>query len=218
MKKIEITKEQNEIIEKHLYDKTLSELSTMTGLNVHKIKRLKKVLFNNFVLPDGFVEIPFDKKYACNNIGTIINIRTGRIISSSVNKKGYLQICLSKKKVYSIHRIVAICFIPTEDFFLEVNHKDGNKMNNSYLNLEWVTKLDNIAHAVANDLWKTDNQKAAARGENNTQNVLSESDVLLIRELYSNGLKPRAIWEKFSNKISRTTIYDIINRKSWNHI
>lgn len=42
MKKIEITKEQNEIIEKHLYDKTLSELSTMTGLNVHKIKRLKK--------------------------------------------------------------------------------------------------------------------------------------------------------------------------------
>ena len=91
-------------------------------------------------------------------------------------------------------------------------------MNNSYLNLEWVNKLDNIAHAVANDLWKTDNQKAAARGENNTQNVLSESDVLLIRELYSNGLKPRAIWEKFSNKISRTTIYDIINRKSWNHI
>ena len=85
-------------------------------------------------------------------------------------------------------------------------------------NLEWCTKLENIAHAVANNLWKTDNQKAAATGERNTQNVLLESEVLLIRELYSSGLTPRTIWKKFSNKISRTTIYDIIKGRSWIHI
>ena len=90
MKKIEITEEQKLIIEKNLYTKTLEELSSMTGLNIHKIKRVRKVFFDNFVLPYGFVQIPFDKKYACNNIGTIINIRTGRIISSSINKIGLL--------------------------------------------------------------------------------------------------------------------------------
>lgn len=218
MKKIEVTKEENDIIKKHLYDKTLEELVFMTGLNIHKIKRVRKVFFDNFVLPDNFVIIPFDRNYACNNNGIIINVRTGRMLSASYNKKGYLQICLSEKKVYLIHRIVAICFLPNDDFSLEVNHIDGNKTNNSVSNLEWCTKTENIAHAVANNLWKTDKQKAAAIGERNTQNVLSESEVLLIREIHNNGYTPRAIWEKFSNKISRTTVYDIINRKSWNHI
>lgn len=218
MKKIEITKEQNDIIKEHLHDMTLEELSIKTGLNVHKIKRVRKIFFDNFVLPNDFIEISFDKNYACNNSGIIINCRTGRRISSTINRKGYLQVCLSNRKTYAIHRIVAICFLPNSDLSLEVNHKDGNKLNNSVSNLEWCTKSDNIAHAVANDLWKTDKQKAAAIGERNTQNVLSESEVLLIRELHNDGYTPRAIWEKFSNKISRTTVYDIINRKSWNHI
>ena len=218
MKKNIITEEQNNIIKNHLYDKTLKELSILTGLNIHKIKRVRKIYFDNIFLPNNFVMIHFDKKYACSNTGTIINIRTGRIISPSPNKKGYLQVCLSNKKVYTIHRVVAICFLPNEDLSLEVNHKDGNKLNNNVENLEWCTKLENIAHAVANNLWKTDNQKAAATGERNTQNVLLESEVLLIRELYSNGLTPCTIWKKFSNKISRTTIYDIIKRRSWIHI
>lgn len=218
MKKNMITEEQNNIIKEHLYDMTLEELSIITGLNIHKIKRVRKIFFDNFVLPGNFVKIPFDCNYASDNTGIIINCKTGRKISPSINKRGYLQICLSNKKVYKIHRIVAICFIPNENLSLEVNHKDGNKLNNNVTNLEWCTKLENIAHAVANNLWKTDNQKAAATGERNTQNILLESEVLLIRELYSSGLTPRTIWKKFSNKISRTTIYDIIKRKSWVHI
>lgn len=218
MKKIEITKIQNNIIKKHLYDKTLEELAFMIGLNIHKIKRVRNRSIDSIILPDNFAIIPFDKNYACSNTGLIMNIRTGRIISSNINKKGYLQVCLSNKKVYTVHRIVAICFLPNEDLSLEVNHIDGNKLNNYTANLEWCTKLENIAHAVANDLWKTDKQKIAATGENNTQNVLLESEVLLIRELYSNEWKPSVIWQKFSNKISRTTIYDIVKGRSWNHI
>ena len=49
----------------------------------------------------------------------------------------------------AVHRIVAECFCekPTGVGKVEVNHKDGNKLNNHYTNLEWVTHLDNVRHA-----------------------------------------------------------------------
>jgi hypothetical protein len=63
------------------------------------------------------------------------------------NKKGYLYFrCLSKS--YLVHRIVAECFIPNPDNKITVNHKDGNKLNNSVLNLEWATPEENSLHAV----------------------------------------------------------------------
>jgi hypothetical protein len=61
----------------------------------------------------------------------------------------YKKVCLSKngsEKPISIHRLVAIHFIPNPDNKPYVNHKDGNRMNNSVENLEWVTSLENLSH------------------------------------------------------------------------
>lgn len=51
-----------------------------------------------------------------------------------------------KRKSLLIHRLVALTFIPNPDNKLEVNHIDGNKHNNFYLNLEWCTKSENQKH------------------------------------------------------------------------
>jgi len=63
---------------------------------------------------------------------------------------------LTKNKQYTkyIHRLVAIAFIPNTYNKLEVNHIDGNTMNNDVSNLEWCTRTENANHSWKNGLQK----------------------------------------------------------------
>lgn len=91
-----------------------------------------------------------DYHYAVNEKGEVINTRTGRIVKPHLNRpNGYLQIRLSVNGVvkhYSVHRLVATYFIDNPENKPEVNHKDGNHLNNSVENLEWATHKENINH------------------------------------------------------------------------
>lgn len=82
-------------------------------------------------------------------------IQKGRILKTSVSSKGYLQCSLSleKKRFHTgVHRLVAIAFIENPNNLPQVNHKDGNKLNNNDWNLEWCTNSENQIHAVENGL------------------------------------------------------------------
>lgn len=90
-----------------------------------------------------------DSEYHVSNQG---RVRHGsRVLSGSVHNDKYVFVTLHGKQ-HPIHRLVAEVFIPNPERKPEVNHMDGNKMNNAANNLEWVTTSENQMHAVENNL------------------------------------------------------------------
>ena len=188
------------------------------NLNKDQVKRAKRVIFsiyeNNIV--DGFTKVKSLENYCINDHGLILNIRTRGMIIPSISKKGYLQVCLTNKNTYSIHRLVALTFIENKENKTEVNHIDGNKLNNHISNLEWNTTQENLEHKRINNLGKTLKAKLSATGINNSQAKLDEEDVIFIRT----NCETKIDIKKFSKEldVSIATIYDIKNRRSWTHI
>lgn len=83
---------------------------------------------------------------------------TPTILKTQEDKKGYHRFSVTiegQKQTYKLHREVAKAFIPNTNNLPQVNHKDGNKSNNSAINLEWVTNIDNAHHAIVNGLWES---------------------------------------------------------------
>ena len=69
---------------------------------------------------------------------------------------GYLRIKLSDSKIYFLQRLVASAFIENLENKPFVNHKNGNKLDNSAENLEWVTTKENNQHAWDSGLQTSD--------------------------------------------------------------
>ena len=91
----------------------------------------------------------FDGKYQISTWGRVRN-NENQILTPYRNAKGYLKISLcnggKSPAKFRIHRLVAMAFIPNPKGLPQVNHKDGNKENNSYTNLEWLTNEMNQEH------------------------------------------------------------------------
>lgn len=108
--------------------------------------------------------------------------RNGKTIKWNLNNKGYPRVGISYKgevKLIFVHKLVAELFISDKKSFkyvegeditkidldkLQVNHKDGNKLNNNVDNLEWCTNLYNRRHAVEHKL-----TKPVLKGDNNVR-------------------------------------------------
>lgn len=88
-------------------------------------------------------EIKGFENYSINEDGTVINTKTGKVKKPYLNKNnGYLYVDLWKdNKSYKkpLHRLIAETFIPNPKKKLTVDHKDGNRQNNSISNLRWAT-------------------------------------------------------------------------------
>jgi len=89
-------------------------------------------------------------RYQINNSGEIMSLIRNKILTP--RKCGqYNAVCLYdsniNRKNFYIHKLVAEYFIENPLNKDQVNHKDGNKNNNSIDNLEWCTASENINHA-----------------------------------------------------------------------
>jgi hypothetical protein len=96
----------------------------------------------------------FDENYLIHWRGFVISNKTNKILKPGKSKNGYYTVSLNGKS-YNIHKLVANLFIPNNDKSLIINHKDGNKLNNHYSNLEWVTYSYNNSHAFKLGLNRT---------------------------------------------------------------
>lgn len=119
------------------------------------------------------------------------------------NSKGYLRVLIGKR-MYFVHRLVAQKYVPNPLNKPQVNHIDGNKLNNNYLNLEWVTNLENRQHAVKNHLHLC--------GEKCKNSKLTQKDVDFIRN--NSNISNTILARKFN--VARNTINDVKKFRTWN--
>ena len=151
--------------------------------------------------------------YEVSDVGFVRNRNTGHVKRLQLKKDGYLRVSLYFEKKYYhflVQRIVMDTF--KDDLYFEdaqVNHLDGDKMNNSVHNLEWVTRSQNQIHALNTGL-------VSNKGEKNNFSRLSTQDVYNIRWLSQEGFKNIQLSKYYST--SRNNISTIVNRKSWKHI
>lgn len=95
--------------------------------------------------------------YSVSNYGEVRNDSTGTLLEGSIANNGYKMVHLRYRidKYCSVHRLVMKAFYPCDEMDdLQINHKDGNKLNNYIENLEWCTALENIRHSYTTGLQK----------------------------------------------------------------
>ncbi len=85
----------------------------------------------------GFKEIPNSNGTFVHPTGIVRGVR-GKDLQGCLNQSGYRVVKVRNKNT-RVHRLVAEMFIPNPDNLKQVNHKDGNKLNNDVSNLEWAT-------------------------------------------------------------------------------
>lgn len=101
---------------------------------------------------------------------TVVSV-SSKIKDTYFDEDGYERVCLyfeNKSKLLGVHRLVAEAFIPNPNNLPQVNHKDGDKANNTVDNLEWVTNTENIRHSIQIGI-RTPGCKPVVRQEDNKE-------------------------------------------------
>lgn len=151
-----------------------------------------------------YTEIKGYPGYFINRHGSVMNAHGHIMHAKKTNNSttGYYATKLfvnGKPKYPLIHRLLALTFLgdpPTGKHV--VNHIDGNGLNNSLSNLEWVTVRENVRHAVRIGLSK------GIRGSANKSSKLTEEQTLQVIEMYRQGIRLKEISAIY--KIAESTV------------
>jgi hypothetical protein len=145
--------------------------------------------------------------YEVSDTGAVRNAATKELKMCVVNRGGYARISLHGMKA-SVHRLVATAFIPNPEKLPVVNHKDGNKLNNTAGNLEWATHSENTQHAYDTGLKR--------RGEEFNCAKLTDADVEAIKLRFVKGDRSVDIARDYA--VVEGSIANIRSGRAWAHI
>jgi hypothetical protein len=148
-----------------------------------------------------------DKKIVYSNGG--VRIHKGKILCQS--KRGeYYKVTLTdqiSRKTISNHRLVCDAFLPNPKNLPQVNHIDGNKLNNNLNNLEWVCAKINKIHSYEIGL--------SPKGQTHYKTKLSRNDASCIKYGYD-GFSQKEIARIYN--IKQSTVSAIRKGRNWKHI
>lgn len=147
--------------------------------------------------------------YFINEFGdAIVNSKTKRLIKCHLNSKGYPSFRMPAiKYCRPVHKIIADLWHGKSK--LQVNHKDGDKLNNAFFNFDFMTCKENINHAIKLGLRKKDiNLKSGA--------ILTDIQVAIIKSKLFKGYSNEDLAKTFG--VHHSTISKIRTGKNWSHV
>lgn len=178
---------------------------------------------NHSSVPEGFKEIPgYGGRYFIDKESNIWSTVRNRQLTKHLDAKKMYLTCLmidetKCKRPRLVHHLMAKTWIePCPGEWgaargkYQINHKDGNKLNNKLENLEWITHEGNLKHA-----WETGLQSF---GENRPNSIFTSAQVRQIRLRLIDGEKVRALADEFNTStgnIKRIQQFAAWKRQDW---
>ncbi len=183
----------------------------------------------NIIHDEVWKDIPdYEGYYQCSNMGRVRSLdrhyynsrgrkryHAGVIIRQNTDPQRYKQVGLHKNgvsKTFRVHVLVMLCFVGERQGDDVINHKDGDKDNNSVENLEYCSQSHNMYHAHSTGLIKIIGKK----GEANNSSKLLDWQVSEVRTLHSQGATQISLALKFN--VSKSLISSIVRGESWRHL
>lgn len=138
----------------------------------------------------------FSSKYSVSNLGRIYSKRSKKCITPKISRVGYHRVTLSAngfQRTISIHRLVALAFIPNPENKPTVNHINECKSDNRSENLEWATNAEQNSHgtrtqrAIAHTDWeartaKIDYTIVASKHDYSRQDMCNRKRTMVIKD------------------------------------
>lgn len=158
--------------------------------------------------------VDYEGWYQVSNLGRVRSARTrsctfaGKMLRPCASSSGYPYVNLTRGahtgKVFRVHRLVAAAFIGPCPDGMEVNHIDSDTSNSRVGNLEYVTRLENIQHAVRHRRMSKPRARSAK---------LLEEDVVEIRRSILAGIKARDLAKQYN--VTPMSISHIKKGNTW---
>lgn len=166
------------------------------GYIVSSLGRLKSV--DRFTVSKRGVRMPFKGKEVSGNIS-----RYGYRVANITTNNG-------KVKMFMVHRLVAMAFIPNPLNKNQVNHKNSKRDDNRVVNLEWVTSKENTQHAIKNN-------NLCVRGERFCMSKIDDMQALTILTFSNHKLHGSRVLSRMYG-LHQYSIRSIQTGKRWGHL